>query len=123
MSNSLNFQPARLNANALEMLHENGLRKYADVFSADSQRIGLAMRIRYRKTDVNPELKLYAAYLEVSSIELGNKTYIPTDFVKEYDPGKNRVTLNVSLNTVEGETWNRVPTFIVARQDEVEELS
>lgn len=123
MSNSLNFQPAKRNEEALDMLHDKKLRKYADVFTADDQRLGLAMRIRHRKTDINPDLKLYAAYLEVSSIELGNNSYIPTDFIKSYDPGTNRVTLSVSLKTVISETWNRVPTFVVGRQDEVEELA
>ncbi len=123
MSNSLNYQPARRNEEALEMLHAKKLRKYANVYTADNQHIGLALRIRHRTADVNPDLKLYAAYLELTSIELGTKTFIPTDFIADYDPGTNRVTLIVPLKTVENETWNREPQFVAAGQGSVEELS
>lgn len=123
MSNSLNHQPARRNEGALEMLHEKKLRKYADVYTADNQHIGLALRIRHRTEDINPDLKLYAAYLELTSIELGSKTYIPTDFIADYNPGTNRVSLVVPLKTVADETWNREPQFVASGQGRVEELS
>lgn len=105
------------------MLQAKKLRKYANVYTADGQHIGLALRIRHRTEDINPDLKLYAAYLELTSIELGTKTFIPTDFIADYDPGSNRVLLTVPLKTVEDETWNREPQFVAARQGRVEELS
>ncbi|MCL4265244.1 MAG: hypothetical protein KJ069_18655 [Anaerolineae bacterium] len=106
----------------VEMLRLKGLKRFAEVWTADDVQIGEAVRLHHRTHDVNPELKLYACYLECRSIEMGGSVYIPTDFVADYDPGVQKVTLSVSIRTVQRETWERAPTFIAHYTSRVEEL-
>lgn len=120
MSNPLNRQPGPRNEQAIELIREKKLAKYTPVYTSDSQHIGNALRIRHRTEDVNPDLKLYAAYLEVASLELGNNSFIPVDFISHID---SNVVLSVSLQTVNNETWNRAPSFIAGGHDRIEELS
>lgn len=122
MSSLLNRQPAPLNRDALEMLRSKNLTKYTQVVASDGHPIGVALRFRHRTEDINPDLKLYATYLEVAGVELGNNSFIPTDFIKDYDPAAGLVTLAVPFDIVEDETWNRAPTFIALRQDKIEPL-
>lgn len=122
MPSLLNRQPARRNEAALDMLREKKLKKYAAVVTSDGHAVGTALRLRHRTEDIDPELKLYASYLEVMGVELGNQSYIPTDFISDYDPEQDVVTLAVKFDIVEDETWNRAPTFIARREDTVEEL-
>lgn len=122
MSRSLNRQPAPLNEEATQMLRDKGLQKYADVVASDGQWVGQALRLRHRTEDIDPDLKLYATYLEVTTVELGNNSFIPTDFVQDYDPENKRVTLSVPVGIVEDETWNRTPAFVASGKDRVEAL-
>jgi hypothetical protein len=108
---------------ALMMLKEKNLRKYAEVWSSDGQRLGIALRFHYRpEAEVDPDLKLYATYLLVQSIELGGPAYIPTEFIADYDPAANRVTLAVDQRFLEEELWNRMPNFVARGRDFQEEL-
>lgn len=122
MSSILNRQPAPRNETAVEMLREKHLKKYSDVYTSDDEHVGVALRLQHRKTGIDPDLKYYASYLEVTGYELGNQSYIPTDFIKDYDPEAGKVTLVVKMSIVEDETWNRMPEFIMRRENEVEEL-
>ena len=99
-----------------------GLKRFAEVWTADDVLIGEAMRLHHRPHDVNPELKLYACYLECRSIEMGGSVYIPTDFVADYDPAAQKVILSVTIRTVQRETWERAPNFIAHYTSQVEEL-
>jgi hypothetical protein len=119
----LNRQPGTVNENALQMLRDKGLKKYSEVQTADGQLLGNALRLRLRQDEVDADLKLYAAYLEVASLDLGTHFYVPTDFVRDYDPEQDQVTLSVPFSTVQDESWNREPTFIAGHQEEIEALA
>ncbi len=106
----------------LDMLRQRGLKRFAGVWTADDVHIGGVIRLHHRTHDINPELKLYQTYLESKSIEMGGSVYIPTDFVADYDPATDRVTLSVDVRTVQQETWERAPDFIAHHISQVEEL-
>ncbi len=105
-----------------DMLRQRGLKRFAKVWTADDVYLGEAIRLHHRTHDVNPALKLYQTYLESKSIEMGGSVYIPTDFVADYDPAADRVTLSVDARTVQHETWERAPDFIAHHTSQVEEL-
>lgn len=99
-------------AESIDMLRSKSLSKYAEVRTADDERIGVALRLIHRPIeDVNVEQKLYRTYLVVQSIQFGGPVYVPTLFVQDYDPDANRLTLSTDLRMVEEEIWNREPDF------------
>ena len=119
---SLNRQPGPMNENALQMLRERELKKGADVMTADEVFLGKALRIYHRPDDIDPDLKLYAAYLETANLNMGSHIYVPVDFIVDYDPQNALVTLSVTKSAAMNETWDREPSFIAGRRDMVEEF-
>ena len=85
--------------------------------------MGQAIRLHHRTHDINPEMNLYASYLETFSIQLGGSNFIPTDFIEEVDPVENKIWLSVDFTVFKRETWDRTPTFIAHRTNKIEELS
>jgi len=81
------------------------------------------LHLHLRQDEVDADSKLYAAYLEVASLELGTRYYVPTDFIRDYDPEKDQVGLAVPFSSVQDESWNREPTFIAGHREETEELA
>lgn len=110
-------------ADALEMLRQKGLKRFAQIWTTDEKSVGEAIRLHHRTHDVNPDLKLYQSYLESRSVKMGGPVYIPTDYIADYDPGNDRVTLSVKMRTVQHEGWDRAPDFIAHHTSEIEELA
>jgi hypothetical protein len=105
------------------MLRAKNLARMTPVFTADGERIGVTIRFVHRPIlEVNEAQKLYRSYLIVQSIDLGGPTYIPTLYIKDYDPQKNRVTLMADLETIQEEVWNREPNFVARGEGVFEEL-
>lgn len=104
------------------MLESLPIKKYDKVITADEVVLGEALRIHHRLEDINPELRLYASYLEVWSIEFGGHSYIPTDYIDEYDAAKGIVYLTETVHTFQQETWDRAPSFIAGHHSRQEEL-
>ena len=119
----LNRQPGPLNEDALQMLRDKKLKKFSKVVTSDDEVIGNAVHLRLRQDEVNVELKNYAAYLDVASLKLGTHFYVPTDFIQEYDPETNQVSLSVPFSIVQDESWNREPSFIAGHLEEIEDLA
>lgn len=119
----LNRQPGPVNQEALQMLRDKQLKKYTEVVTSDDYLLGTALRIYHRQDEINPDLKLYAAYLDVSSRELGTHFYIPTEFIREYSTANGRLVLSVPLSGVEEEQWSRNPTFIAGHLESIEDLA
>ena len=118
----LNRQPGPMNEDALTMLREEGLRRGTDVYTADDQFLGKALSIYHRLEDIDPDLKLYASYLDVSNLAVGSSFYVPVLFVADYDDAAPRINLSVSLSKVLDETWDREPSFIAGNQGTEEKL-
>jgi hypothetical protein len=119
----INRQPGPLNENALQMLRDKQLKKFSKVVTADDKLLGNAVHIRLRQDEANADLKLYAAYLDVASIDLGTHFYVPTEFIQEYDPEAGQVLLSVPFSVVQDELWNREPSFVAGQLEEIEELA
>ncbi len=108
---------------AWQMLLDKGLKRFTDVYTADGVHLGGAIRIHFRpEEEVDPGVKLWAAYLEIFADELGEHIFVPTDFVDEYDPEANKVVLIVDEKVVEHETWSNIPDFVARKLSTVEEL-
>ncbi|WP_374686084.1 hypothetical protein [Promineifilum sp.] len=108
---------------SIDMLRTKGLKRFAEVFTADGERIGAVLRFIHRPIEeVNDEMKLYRSYLETQSIQFAGPVYIPTVYIEDYDPAANRVILAVDLNTVRNEAWNREPDFAARGLGVAEEL-
>lgn len=107
----------------IDELRSKNFRKYTEVYTSDGERIGVALRFVHRPIeDVNEEQRLYRSYLILQSIVLGGFTYIPTVYIGNYDSTNNRLNLAADLNTLEDETWNREPDFVVRGLGVFEEL-
>ncbi len=119
----INQHIAPRNEEALTMLRAKKLRRGAAVWTADEHNIGEAIRLHHRQEDVNPDLKFYGSYLELFSIELGGDAYIPTDFIRDYDPAENKLTLAVTLREINKEAWNQTPLFVAHDKATIEPLA
>lgn len=98
------------------------IKRNEEVYSADDVLLGNAIAV-YRRTDeVNPQLKLYAAYLKVFNFEMGDDFFLPTDFIGERS-ADGRLRLTINMNTVKHETMERMPTFVAYEQGIREELA
>lgn len=104
------------------MQDELPFKKYDKVVTADDVPLGELIRIHHRREDINPELRLYASYLEVWSIDFGGHIYVPTDYIDEYDVGASTIYLTETKHTVQQETWDRTPGFIAGRKSQRQEL-
>ncbi len=104
------------------MQEELPFKKYDKVVTADDVPLGELVRLHLRQEDINPELKLYASYLQVWSIDFGGHVYVPTDFIDEYDEAAGIVYLTETKRTVQQETWDRAPAFIAGRKSQRQEL-
>lgn len=119
----LRQSPPLMNEDALPMLKEKGLKKYTEVWTSDDERLGIALRFHHRpESEVDPVLKLYGVYLHVQSIPFAGPVYVPTEFIADYDPDANRLTLSADKDYVADEVWNRMPDFVAAGRGYEEEL-
>lgn len=116
-------KPMPRNENALTMLRDKELRRGTAVWTADGHDIGYSIRLHHRQNEVNPDLKFYGSYLELFSMLLGGATYIPTDYIRNYDPVDNKLLLSVTLEDIAKETWDRTPSFIAHHQATTEALA
>lgn len=103
---------------------ENNLtiKKHTPVWTADGYLLGQAIQVHYRLEDINPAQKYYPAYLELFSFEIGERYYVPLDFVERYDEVNGRLILAVSAKKVQTETWSRMPAFVAHGQTRKEDL-
>lgn len=104
------------------MFTKSDMRKYDKVATADGIEIGDLLRLHHREEDVNPDLRLYATYLEVWSLSMSGHFYIPMEYVDEHTSQPGQIMLTVPLATVQNETWDRTPSFIAGRLSRREEL-
>ena len=91
---------------------DHDIKKLDEVWTADEKKLGLAQQLFHRQDEVNPDLQLYASYLEVENFEYGEGFYIPTDFITGRDPELGRLLLSVTIDQVMNHTWFRMPDFV-----------
>ena len=78
-------------------------RKLDEVWTSDSQKLGLAQRLFHRTEGVEPANLLYESYLEVENFELGSTYFVPTDFIEESEEDLRPLTVGFSDRTGRGE--------------------
>ena len=96
--------------------------KLEEVWTADNIRLGLAEKVYHREEGVNPDLELYASYLEIENFDLGSNFYVPVDFISDHDEEIRGIKLTVTFADVQKNTWSRMPHFIAHGDARVEEL-
>lgn len=107
----------------LEKLQAQGLIRYDEVLTKEGKHFGKAFAIHHRPSeDVHPKEKQYAHYLETLTMEMGNSSYVPLDFIDHYDAKKGFVHLSVDIEYILRQTWGRTPNFIVGELGTVDEL-
>lgn len=92
------------------------------VYTSDDVLLGNAIAVFRRTDEVNPKMKLYAAYLKVFNFEMGDDFFVPTDFIGERS-ADGRLHLTINMNTVKRETMERMPNFVAFQQGIREELA
>lgn len=119
------FRRSQLHAvETIDELRSKNLKKFTDVYTSADERIGVAMRFVHRPIeDVNEELRLYRSYLVIQSIVLGGTAFVPTVYIDKYDPAANRLTIDVTMNTLNDLLWNREPDFVARGEGVYEELA
>lgn len=113
---------AQTNEITNDWLQQKGVKKFAQVWTADNKLLGPVLRLHHRLSDIDPALKMYATYLEVNSISMGGPVFVPADFITEYNAAENKLTLSVNMRTIQRETWDRTPTFIAHHTSQIEAL-
>jgi hypothetical protein len=101
---------------------DHDIKKLDEVWTVDQNKLGLAQRLFHRQDEVNPDLQLFASYLEVENFEYGEGFYIPTDFISGHDPESGHLFLTVTRDQVMNRTWFRMPNFIAHQQYDQELL-
>ena len=98
------------------------IKRLEEVWTADNQKLGLTEAIYHRLEGANPDLRLYASYLNVQNFEYGDDYYIPTDFIQGREPETGRLLVKEKFITILQNTWTRMPDFIVHGQGRLEKL-
>jgi hypothetical protein len=104
---------------------ELDIHKLDAVWTSDEKRLGLAQHLFHREHDINPDLQLYASYLEVGNYDYGEVYYVPTDFIAGQESHTGNIKLSVSFDHALKRTWFRMPEFVArgeARQQQLPEL-
>lgn len=88
------------------------------VKTSDGQTLGYVKAL-YRQPDpsmIDPQLKLFAEYLEVVNLDLADDFYIPKDYVAEKE--QTHLILEMTHEAVMNNTLSRAPQFIAHGQAE-----
>lgn len=101
---------------------ELNINKFEEMWTADGKKLGLARYVFHREDEINPDLQLYASYLEVQDFEYGEAFYIPTDFIADRDSETGKISLTVNYDEAMKRTWFRMPDFVAHGESRKEEL-
>lgn len=98
------------------------IKKLEEVWTADGRKLGQATTLYHRLEDIDPELELYAQYLEVCNLDIGDNYFVPTDFLRR-EGADGRLVTTVNFREVMERTWTRMPDFVFSRAGRKEELA
>jgi hypothetical protein len=88
-----------------------------EVRTRDGFKLGYARRWHFRPDeDVDPEVLLFAAYLQVENFELGDTFFVPDVYVVGQDDHGDFVLIDATMKQVEQWTWTRMPDFMIRNQ-------
>jgi hypothetical protein len=98
------------------------IKKLEEVWTADGQKLGLAVHLYHRLEEIDPAVELYERYLEVCNLEIGDNYFVPMEFLRRDGEGGRLVTA-VNLQEVLERTWTRQPDFVFSGAGRREELA
>jgi len=92
------------------------------VVTADNYKLGQAVKLYHRQTDIDPEKELFPHYLMVANLEIGDEFYVPTHYLAAHDDAHGIHTLTLTLAEVKREQLTHLPRFIAFGQASEEAL-
>lgn len=95
------------------MEHEHNLKQNLPVLTADEYRLGQLNRLYHRDELAEPQHSLFASYLMVVNMTIGDDFYVPTTYIDETRAGETAVFLTLTLDEIENKQLTRTPQFII----------
>ncbi len=104
-------------------MNKDYLKKNLPVITADQFRLGRIHKIFHRLEAAEPQLKLFASYMMVINLTIGDDFYVPTDYIDETKTGATAVWLTLTKKEVKDEQLTTLPQFIAGKQHREEDLT
>ena len=98
------------------------LKQSLPVMTSDNYRLGQVHTLYHRLAEPQPELALFASYVMVVNIAIGDDFYVPTSYIDETRDAETAVYLTITRDDVTDKQITRIPEFIVEGQFEEEKL-
>jgi hypothetical protein len=103
---------------------KQNLKQNTPVLTADEYLLGQAHTLYHRQEPAEPELRLFATYLMVVNMTIGDEFYVPTTYIDEARREEGTaVYLTLSRDDIEEKQLTRIPQFIVDDRFEEEGLA
>lgn len=99
------------------------LKQNTPVLTADAYRLGQAHTLYHRQAAAEPEHKLFASYLMVVNMTIGDDYYVPTTYIDETKAGETAVYLTLTRDDIKDQQLTRTPQFIIDNRFKEEKLA
>lgn len=101
---------------------KQNLKQALPVITADNYCLGQVHTLYHRLAEPQPELALFANYVMVVNMTIGDDFYVPTTYIDETHEAETAVYLTLTRDDVTDKQLTRIPEFIVDGQFEEEKL-
>lgn len=101
---------------------KQNLKQNHPVLTADAYRLGQTHSLYHRQEPAQPELRLFATYLMVVNMTIGDEYYVPTAYIDETKAEKTAVYLTLTRQEIQTQQLTRIPQFIVEERCDEEPL-
>ncbi|MBK8905188.1 MAG: hypothetical protein IPM53_28660 [Anaerolineaceae bacterium] len=101
----------------------HNLKQNLPVLTADEYRLGQAHTLYHRQEPAEPEHTLFASYLMVVNMTIGDDYYVPTAYIDEARAEGTAVHLTLTRDDIQNKTLTRTPQFIVDDRYNEEKLA
>ena len=98
------------------------LKQNSPILTADAYHLGQAHTLYHRQEPAEPELRLFATYLIVGNMTIGDEFYVPTTYIDEAREEGTAVYLTLTHQDIQKQQLTRIPQFIVEERGNEESL-
>lgn len=103
---------------------KQNLKQNTPVLTADEYLLGQAHTLYHRQEPAEPELRLFATYLMVVNMTIGDEFYVPTTYIDEARPeAGTAVHLTLTRDDIKDQQLTRTPQFVIDDQFKEEKLA
>ncbi len=102
---------------------KQNLRQNMPVLTADAYRLGQAHTLYHRQEPAEPEHRLFATYLMVVNMTIGDDYYVPTAHIDDARQEGTAVYLTLTRDDIQDQQLTRTPQFIVDERFTEEKLA